>query len=45
MLGVIVNLGMYKYISWFHKKGIYKYIEYDKKRFGGTFLNELISLM
>lgn len=47
MIAVIVNLGMYKYISWFHNKGIYKYIDYDKKHFWrnlfkGTNLSNLV---
>lgn len=45
IVAVIVNLGMYKYISWFHNKGIYLYIDYDKKHFGGTFLRELIPMI
>ncbi|WP_205395125.1 hypothetical protein [Staphylococcus aureus] len=45
VVGAIVNVGMYFYVDWFHKKGIYKYIEYDEKKFEGTFLKDLISVL
>lgn len=45
VLGVIVNLGMYKYVSWFHERGLYIYVEYDNKHYGGTFIKSLISVI
>ncbi|WP_205390637.1 hypothetical protein [Staphylococcus aureus] len=45
VVGAIVNVGMYFYVDWFHKKEIYKYIEYDEKKFEGTFLKDLISVL
>lgn len=43
-VGLSVNLGMHRYIKWFHEKGIYKYIIRDRKHYKGTFLNSLNKL-
>lgn len=39
--GIAVNVGVHFYIKWFHEKGVYKYIKFDKKHFAGEFIKDI----